>query len=130
MLKNVVLVGALLAMLAVAAVPAIGQVSQDFNQDANSGDVNQSFNVSNSGSNGNQCVGITGNANTGNAQNQIGVIQYGEGNGNNGHRNGHRGHNRNGGSSFDFQDSGANLTVTGTSTTTCDQQVNQAAAAG
>jgi hypothetical protein len=128
MLKNLVLVGALLAMLAVAAVPAIGQVSQDLNQDTNSGDVSQSFNVSNSGSNGNQCVGITGNANTGNAQNQIGVIQYGEGNGGNGHRNGHRG--RNGGSSFDFQDSGANLTVTGTSTTTCDQQVNQAAAAG
>jgi Tfp pilus assembly protein FimT len=134
MLKNLVLVGALLAMLAVAAVPAIGQVSQDFNQDTNSGDVSQSFNVSNSGSNGNQCVGITGNANTGNAQNQIGVLQYGGGNGDNGHRNGHRdrtrGHNQNGGSSFDFQDSGANLTVTGSSTTTCDQQVNQAAAAG
>ena len=130
MFKKLVLVGALLAMLAVAAAPAIGQVSQDFNQDTNSGDVNQSFNVSSSGSNGNQCVGITGNANTGNAQNQIGVLQYGGPNGGNGNRDHHRHHHGNGGSSFDFQDSGANLTVNGTSTTTCDQQVNQAAAAG
>ena len=85
----------------------------DFEQDANSGDIDQSFNVSSEGNNSNQCVGITGNANTGNAQNQIGVIQYGSK-----------------ADDFEFDDTGANLDVSGTSTTTCDQQVNQAAAAG
>jgi hypothetical protein len=127
------LLAAIVAMLLVAALPALAQrgdrdnhrnnnhhffggnggVSQELEQDADSGDVNQSFNVSNTGDNSNQCVGITGNANTGNAQNQIGLIQYGSR-----------------ADDFDFDDTGADLTVTGNSTTTCDQQVNQAAAAG
>ena len=88
-------------------------VSQNFDQEAQSGNVSQSFNVSNTGDNSNQCVGITGNANTGNAQNQIGVIQYASD-----------------ADDFEFDDTGANLTVTGSGTTTCGQQVNQAAAAG
>ena len=100
-------------MLTAAAVPALAQVGQEFEQDTESGDVDQSFNVSGGGDNGNQCVGITGNANTGNAQNQIGVLQYGST-----------------ADDFEFDDTGANLTVTGDGTTTCDQQVNQAAAAG
>jgi hypothetical protein len=135
-MRKIMLVVAVLAMLAVAALPALAQhrdnhnnndnhndnhhffggnggVSQELDQNADSGDINQSFDVSNTGDNSNQCVGITGNANTGNAQNQIGVIQYGS-----------RADN------FDFNDTGANLDVSGTSTTTCDQQVNQAAAAG
>jgi hypothetical protein len=112
-MKKLMLLAALLAMLVVAAIPAIAQVDQDSEQDADSGDVNQTFDVSNSGSNGNQCVGITGNANTGNAQNQIDLIQYGSD-----------------ADDFEFDETGANLNVTGDSTTTCDQQVNQAAAAG
>ena len=107
------LVAALLAMMVVAALPAIAQVGQEGEQEADSGDVNQSFNVTGGGDNGNQCVGITGNANTGNAQNQIDLIQYGST-----------------ADDFEFDDTGANLTVTGDGTTTCDQQVNQAAAAG
>src|SRR3954465_7047334 len=83
---------------------------QDFEQEADSGDVAQSFQVINTGENANQCVGITGNANTGNAQNQIGLGQF-----------------FSDADDFHFDDTGANLTVTGTSTTTCDQQVNQAA---
>jgi hypothetical protein len=55
-------------------VPA---VSQSLDQQAESGDVSQSFNVSNSGDNSNQCANVQGVANTGNAQNQIGVVQYG-----------------------------------------------------
>jgi hypothetical protein len=112
-LRRIILAFALLAMLAVAAVPALAQVDQEFEQDAESGDVDQSFTVSGEGDNGNQCVGITGNANTGNAQNQIGLIQYGSD-----------------ADDFEFDDTGANLDVSGTSTTTCDQQVNQSAAAG
>jgi hypothetical protein len=87
-------------------------VGQSFEQEAESGDVNQSFNVSNTGSNSNQCVGIQGVANTGNAQNQIGVIQYGSE-----------------ADDFSFEDSGASITVSPNSFTSCDQRVNQAATA-
>ncbi len=90
-------------------VPA---VSQDFEQQAESGDVNQSFNVSNTGDNSNQCAGIQGVANTGNAQNQVGVIQYGSE-----------------AEDIEFEDSGASITVSPNSFTSCDQQVNQAASA-
>jgi hypothetical protein len=55
-------------------VPA---VTQDFEQEAESGDVDQSFDVSGTGDNSNQTVGIQGVANTGNAQNQIGVVDAG-----------------------------------------------------
>jgi hypothetical protein len=129
MMKKLMIVAAVLAMMVAVASPALAQrgdhnhhhfffdrdngVSHDFEQDADSGDVNQSFDVSSTGDNSNQCVGITGNANTGNAQNQIGLTQY-----------------FSDADDFEFDDVGADLTVTGTSTTTCDQEVNQAAAAG
>jgi opacity protein-like surface antigen len=55
-------------------VPAI---TQDFDQEAESGDVDQTFDVSQTGDNSNQTAGIQGVANTGNAQNQIGVVDAG-----------------------------------------------------
>jgi hypothetical protein len=87
-------------------------VTQEFDQQAQSGDVSQSFNVSNTGDNSNQCAGIQGVANTGNAQNQIGVLQYGSE-----------------ADDFSFEDSGASINVSPTNLTSCDQQVNQAATA-
>ena len=87
-------------------------VSQSFEQEAESGDVSQSFNVSNTGDNSNQCANVQGVANTGNAQNQIGVLQYGSE-----------------ADDFEIEDSGSTITVSPSSTTRCDQQVNQAAAA-
>ena len=87
-------------------------IGQSFEQEAESGDVNQSFNVSNRGDNSNQCVGIQGVANTGNAQNQVGVIQYGSA-----------------ADDFSFEDSGASITVSPNSITSCDQRVNQSASA-
>jgi hypothetical protein len=57
-------------------------INQDFEQEAESGDVDQSFDVSQTGDNSNQTAGIQGVANTGNAQNQIGVIDAGDFNGN------------------------------------------------
>ena len=112
-MKKLMLLAALLAMLVVAALPAIAQVSQEGEQDAESGQVDQSFKVTGSGNNGNQCANVFGNANTGNAQNQIDLIQYAST-----------------ADDFEFDDTGANLTVTGNPTTTCTQTVNQAAAAG
>ena len=112
-MKKLMLLASLLAMILIAAVPAIAQIGQEGEQEAESGDVDQTFTVTSSGDNSNQCAGITGVANTGNAQNQTNVIQYGSE-----------------ADDFEFEDVGANLTVTGTGTTTCDQQVNQAASAG
>src|SRR5215207_4384112 len=51
----------------------VGDVSQDLEQDADSGDIDQDFSVTSTGDNSNQCVGIQGTANTGNAQNALGV---------------------------------------------------------
>ena len=87
-------------------------VSQETEQEAESGDVQQSFNVSSTGDNSNQCAGIQGVANTGNAQNQIGVIQYGSE-----------------ADDFEFDEVGSTITVSPSNTTSCDQQVNQAASA-
>ena len=103
----------MLAIALVVAVPAIAQVDEESEQEADSGDVNQTFTVTGGGDNSSQCVGITGNANTGNAQNQIDLIQYASD-----------------ADDFEFDEVGSDLTVTGTGTTTCDQTVNQAAAAG
>jgi hypothetical protein len=92
-----------------AAAPVI---TQEFDQESQSGDVSQSFNVSNTGDNSNQCAGIQGVANTGNAQNQIGVLQYGST-----------------ADDFSFEDSGSSINVSPVNATQCDQQVNQAATA-
>ena len=113
-MKKLMLLAALLAMLMIAAVPAIAQViEQAPEQEADSGDVDQSFEVSGSGSNGNQCAGINGTANTGNSQNLFGFVQYASTI-----------------DDFELEDSGSDLDVSGTATTSCDQQVNQAASAG
>ena len=111
-MKKLMLLAALLAMLVVAAVPAIAQIGQEGEQEAESGEVDQSFEVSSSGDNSNQCVGIQGVANTGNAQNQLDLIQYGSE-----------------ADDFEFEEVGSTITVSPSSTTTCDQQVNQAASA-
>src|SRR5918992_493627 len=103
---------ALLAMLAVAAVPAIAQIDQETEQEAESGDLDQTFEVTGSGDNSSQCVGIQGVGNTGNAQNVTDVIQYGST-----------------ADDFEFEEVGSTIDVSPTSTTTCDQQVNQAASA-
>jgi len=96
----------------VADVVPASEISQETEQEAQSGDIDQSFNVSNSGDNSNQCAGIQGVANTGNAQNQISVLQSGSE-----------------ADDFSFEDSGASITVSPSNTTLCDQQVNQAATA-
>jgi hypothetical protein len=111
-------------------------VTQDLEQEAESGDIDQSFDITGGGDNSNQCVGIQGVANTGNAQNQIGVTQFGQdGDFNDFDHNRNffhnDGFNRFDGSSGDFsvEDSGASIEVSPANTTSCDQEVNQAAAA-
>src|SRR5215208_5446634 len=106
------LLAALLAMLAVAAIPAIAQVTQDTEQEGESADLDQSFEVSSSGDNSNQCANIQGVGNTGNAQNLTDVLQYGST-----------------ADDFEFEEVGSTITVSPENSTTCDQQVNQAASA-
>jgi spore coat protein C len=111
----------------------------DFEQEADSGDVDQSFVVTNTGDNSNQCVGLQGVANTGNAQNQLGITQLGNGFGDFDRDRFFHDHDRWWDHRFDrfdfddgdieFEDVGSDITVSPTNLTTCDQQVNQAAAA-
>ncbi|MDQ4062301.1 MAG: hypothetical protein M3122_00010 [Actinomycetota bacterium] len=86
------------------------EITQEFDQEAESGDIDQSFNVSQKGDNSNQCVGINATANTGNVQNQSGFIITGSEI-----------------DDFEQNDVSNSLKVGGSSTTTCDQQVNQLA---
>jgi uncharacterized protein YdeI (BOF family) len=111
-MKKLMLLAALLAMLIVAAVPAIAQIGQESEQETESGEVDQSFEVAGSGDNSNQCANIQGVGQTGNAQNQTSLIQYGSE-----------------ADDFEFDEVGSTITVSPSNTTTCDQQVNQAASA-
>src|SRR4028118_2098432 len=111
-MKKLMLLAALLAMLVVAAVPAIAQIGQESEQETESGEVDQSFTVTGGGDNSNQCANIQGVANTGNAQNQLDLIQYGSE-----------------ADDFEFDEVGSDISVSPESSTTCDQQVNQAATA-
>ncbi len=111
-MKKLMMLAALLAMLALAAVPAIAQIGQETEQEGESGEFDQSFEVTGSGDNSSQCVGIQGVGNTGNSQNVIDLIQYGST-----------------ADDFEFEEVGSTIDVSPTNTTTCDQQVNQAASA-
>jgi len=111
-MKKLMLLAALLAMLIVAAVPAIAQIGQESEQETESGEVDQSFEVAGSGDNSNQCANIQGVGQTGNVQNQIDLIQYGSE-----------------ADDFEFDEVGSTITSSPVNTATCDQQVNQAASA-
>jgi hypothetical protein len=103
------LLAALLAMVVVAAVPAIAQVTQSNEQGNESGDSTQTFTVTGGGDNSNACQGIQGVNNTGSALNNTGVLQYA--------------------SDGAVETSGGNFEISPSTKTTCDQKVNQSAAA-
>ena len=111
-MKKLMLLAALLAMLIVAVVPAIAQVSEEAEQETESGEVNQDFSATSEGDNSSQCAGIQGVGQTGNSQNQTNLIQYGST-----------------ADDFEFDEVGSTITSSPVNTTTCDQQVNQAASA-
>ena len=111
-MKKLMLLAAMLAMVLVASAPALAQVEQEDEQEGESGEVDQSFTVTNEGDNSNQCAGIQGVGNTGNSQNQLDLIQYAST-----------------ADDFEFEEVGSDLSVSPSNTTSCDQQVNQAASA-
>ena len=76
-MKKVMLIAALLAMVLVAAVPAIAQVTNEVGAaEQESGEVEVEFSVENTGDSSSQCVGANQFANTGNISNSSGVLQY------------------------------------------------------
>jgi hypothetical protein len=110
--KWVAVLATMLAIVLILALPAMGQVSEETEQEAESGEIDQSFEVTGDGSNSNQCASIQGVPNTGNAQNVIDLIQY-----------------ESITDDFEFEEVDSSVDVSPTNTTTCDQQVNQAASA-
>jgi len=111
-LKKLMLLAALLAMLAVAAIPAIAQISQEEEQEGESAELSQDFSATQEGDNSTQCANIQGVGNTGNAQNVTDILQYGST-----------------ADEFEFEEVGSTITVSPSNSTSCDQQVNQAASA-
>ena len=93
-----------------AAAPL--ELTQETEQEAESGDIDQSFEVSQTGDNSNQCASPQGVANTGNPQNVIDLLQAASET-----------------DDFEFEEVGSDITVSPEASTTCDQQVNQAASA-
>ncbi len=76
-MKKLMMLAALLAMLVVAAVPAVAQVAEEIGgQETESGEIEMSFEVSNEGNNSNQCATALQFGTTGNVQNAQGVLQY------------------------------------------------------
>jgi uncharacterized membrane protein len=113
-MRKFMLLAALLAMAMVlmAALPAIAQVTQEDEQEGESADINQDFSVTSEGDNSNQCAGIQGASNTGNSQNVIDLIQY-----------------ESITDDFEFEEVGSSLDVSPTNTSECTSEVNQAASA-
>ncbi len=136
-MRKTMLLAAMLSLtvLMFAAYPAMAldrddrSVSQEVEQEADSGDVDQSFEVSGGGDNSNQTASIQGVANTGNAQNVIDVVDttgdFGDFDGDNDFFDLFDGDD----GDFEFDELESSIEVNPTSTTTCDNEVNQAASA-
>ncbi len=123
MLKRLLLLAVMAAMVLALAIPALASTANTGNlqdvlgqgseQEADSGEINQSFEATGSGDNSNQCFGFNGTANTGNLQSSTSFSQFDSDI-----------------EQFEQDDVGSDLTISGDSPVTCDQQVNQAASAG
>ena len=111
-MKKLMLLGAIVVMVVVAAAPALAQVGQGFSERRiTSGKASPSFSVSNKGNNANLCPTGQQTAQTGNVANEQGAVQYAS-------------------KSDDIDFSGSELTVTPSTTAECTQTIEQAAAAG
>ena len=116
-MKKLMMLAAILAVVTVAAAPAIAQVAQGFSESRiTSGKASPSFSFSNKGDNVNACPTNQQIVNTGNVANEQGVVQYQT-------------------KTDDIDFTGSNITIgtpdePATVTATCTQTIEQAAAAG
>ena len=106
------LLAVVLAIVLVAAAPAIAQVSQEFSEARNkSGAASPKVAISNKGNNVNLCPTSQQAAQTGNVANEQGTTQYQT-------------------KTDDIGFEGSNITITPSETAECTQTIEQAAAAG
>ena len=111
-MKKVMLVVAMLAVVLVAAAPALAQVAQGFGESrVTSGSASPKVEVKNTGDNVNLCPVVQQTANTGEVANEQGVVQYFS-------------------TADDLDFTGSSLTITPDESATCTQTIEQAAAAG
>ena len=122
MLRKLMMLAAMLALVLVVVIPALaqdrhrhhngGEISQEFEQEIDeTGDVTLNTTVTSSGDNSNQCVAPLQFGNTGNLQNAQGFLQYNS-------------------TADDIEFEGSSFTFAPELTNTCNQAVQQAAAAG
>src|ERR671929_1860939 len=106
------MLGAMVAMVVVAAAPALAQVAQGFGESrVTSGSASPKVAVSNTGYNVNLCPVVQQTANTGEVANEQGVVQYFS-------------------TADDLDFSGSSITVEPSTTGECTQTIEQSAAAG
>ena len=114
-MKKLVLLGAIVAMMVVAAAPAIAQVGQGFSERRDtSGSATPKVAISNKGNNANLCAQLQQAVNTGQVLNEQGVVQYFS-------------------TADDIlfnPDDPTQIVITPSETATCTQTIEQAAAAG
>ena len=101
------------AMMAVAGPAMAKDVSQEFEQEAESGDVDQSFKVSGGGDNSNQSAGVQGVSNTGSLQSAFGITQFDSEI-----------------DEFEIDDFGSDIDLSSEFWLESDQEINQSAASG
>ncbi len=76
-MRKLMMLAAIVAIVLVAAAPAMAQLEQEFSQeDVESGGVSPAVGITNSGNNVNMCPVIHQSANSGNVQNEQGAVQY------------------------------------------------------
>ena len=110
-MRKLMLLAAMVAIVLVAAAPAMAQVAQGFGlEDVESGDVEPAVEVTNSGNNANLCPTVLQSSNSGNVQNAQGVVQYKS-------------------ESDDIGAGGSSITMGAESAGECTQTIQQAAAA-
>ena len=76
-MKKLILLAAVLAMVMVAAAPALAQIEVGFDdQELESGGIGTETEMAIDGNNNNQCLGVLQFGQTGNSANQQGTSQY------------------------------------------------------
>src|ERR671932_30008 len=106
------MLGAIVAMVMVAAAPALAQVGQGFSERRDtSGAATPKVEISNKGNNVNLCAQLQQAVNTGQVLNEQGVVQYLT-------------------KTDDIDFTGSEIGLTPSETAECTQQLSQAAAAG
>ena len=111
-MKKLMMLGAIVAMVMVAAAPALAQVGQGFSERRDtSGAATPKVEISNKGNNVNLCAQLQQAVNTGQVLNEQGVVQYLT-------------------KTDDIDFTGSEIGLTPSETAECTQQLSQAAAAG